>query len=897
MQIGEISVGITGTITSLKNTLAQARAESDRAARDMSNSFSNLDVGKRIGPGVATASASLGKLTAAFGAVGIAAASIRFGRESIQTGMEFEHTMKMVQAVTQATKEEYEALNKVAKNLGATTEFTAKQAAEGLKILGQAGLNAKNSMEALPGILDLATIGELSLAEATGTAVAAVNAFRLPMSEIGRINDVVGKTAVATNLDVKDMAESFKYAAPAAASFGYSIEELSGYLGLLGNLGIKGSMAGTQLAFAFQKVPDLFKSIGMDGEGKKLIDALELINQKGLKTGEILDIFGDRGGRAVLGLTTLTGQYSDFVKELENAQGTASEMAGIIRGSTLGSFKELQSTMEGLKIDVFAANQDLVNKGFKDITASIRAMNPVIVETSRGVGEFLSILERYSIGITRKYKDADIAIRDLATEVYAYTRSAIIGQEGLNKRAAEYDEQLRRINQQYKQFQLGEEHIQNMDSILQNAVANWKELTKTDKWNLSVGLDPNTEKGLEKINALVNEMFKGDTEAIKKINSYMIFRADRFGVSETDVRKRYNEVVEMIKSSFPKSKHEEMIKFISSQFETKFDIDLTPKIKEVKELPRGELQKLVKEWQEEIRSFREKEMGIETRDDYLKYMEGDVDKLKKIRDEAKKVYGEMNEASDYHRRPSGRAEIGSYDAKMVKENLKEIEDQWKEHDEALQKLTEGTFDSMRESVSDLYFKALEGDLKNFEDVYKSFMSSLKKITADYFAQSTITALFGEKGQGGGALSGILKSFNLFGSDEPELLAGAKGLVFGTNGFVPFGKGGVVNRPTIFPFANGVGLMGEAGDEGILPLKRDRSGNLGVIANGGGDVGGVQIIVNNYGKEEATVREGPRGGPNEVRKFYVTIGREVSNGGPVGQSMESTYGVKRRGIRR
>lgn len=754
MEVGQISVGLTGSITSLQGVLAQARRESENTARAMGQSFDRLNVGDKMGAGIKQTTSMLGPLTAALGAAGIAAASIHFGREAIQTGMEFQHTMKIVQAITQSTADEFAELNKVAKGLGATTEFTAKQAAEGLKILGQAGLNAKLSMEALPGVLDLATIGELGLAEAAETAVAAVNAFRLPMEQMGRVNDVIAKAAIATNVDVKDMAEAFKYAAPAAAAFGYSIEELSGYIGLLGNLGIKGSMAGTQLSFSFQKVPDLFKKLGMDGEGKKLIDALELINTKGLKTGEILDVFGDRGGRAALGLSTLTGQYKDFVGQLEKAEGTSKEMAATIRSSVLGSYKELESTIEGIEIDVFSRNQGQIHKGLKDITQSLRDMKPLIVDVSQGFVNFFMMIEPYTTGMPRKFADANTALEKFGISVYAWARDAWKGQDQLNKEMVEYDDQLRRVNKQYKEFKTGETHMENMNSLLRNAVENWKQLTATDKWMISAGIDPKTEKALEKINTIVNEMFKGDPEAIGKIKEYLKFRADTFGVTESDVRKQYASVIETIKASFPKEKHKEMIEFISSQFESKFDIELNPKIKtKPEDFPRHEMMKMVEGWNKTIRSFREKEMGIETYDLHLKYMEGDVEKLKKIRDKAKEVYGEMGDAdSDYHRRASGRAEIGPYDAERVKKSLKEMEEGWKEHGETLQKLTEDTFESMRETVSEVYFKVLEGDLKNFEDVYENFMRSLKKITSDYFAQMTIEGLFGEKGQGGGFLS-------------------------------------------------------------------------------------------------------------------------------------------------
>ncbi len=82
-------------------------------------------------------------------------------------------------------------------------------------------------------------------------------------------------------------------------------------------------------------------------------------------------------------------------------------------------------------------------------------------------------------------------------------------------------------------------------------------------------------------------------------------------------------------------------------------------------------------------------------------------------------------------------------------------------------------------------------------------------------------------------------------DGGEIVKNAKGNVFAKNKIVPYAYGGIVNKPTLFPMANGMGLMGEAGPEGVLPLKRGKDGKLGVIANGGG-VGNIVVNVDASG---------------------------------------------------
>lgn len=129
-----------------------------------------------------------------------------------------------------------------------------------------------------------------------------------------------------------------------------------------------------------------------------------------------------------------------------------------------------------------------------------------------------------------------------------------------------------------------------------------------------------------------------------------------------------------------------------------------------------------------------------------------------------------------------------------------------------------------------------------------------------------------------------------------ILGLAQGGVFTPSGITPFAKGGVINSPTVFPFANGIGLMGEAGPEAIMPLKRTPSGDLGVIAQGTGGGSPVNVVVNNYGKDDAMVDQQPNG------DIVVTVGKavaqDIANGGATYQAMRKTFGlsqtIKRRG---
>lgn len=140
-----------------------------------------------------------------------------------------------------------------------------------------------------------------------------------------------------------------------------------------------------------------------------------------------------------------------------------------------------------------------------------------------------------------------------------------------------------------------------------------------------------------------------------------------------------------------------------------------------------------------------------------------------------------------------------------------------------------------------------------------------------------------------AIAGFFPGTSI-GNAAASLLPNAKGNAFGNGNVLPFARGGVVSSPTLFPMAKGAGLMGEAGPEGILPLKRTRTGDLGVQASG------MSVIINNMAPGvEARPRQTDRG--TEIDLVLNAVAADLARGGgPVSQTLERTYGVGRgRGV--
>ena len=173
--------------------------------------------------------------------------AIAIGRQMLQVGSDFQNAMARVKAVTNATTEQFKMMEQEAARLGATTKYTATEAANALENLTRNGLKPVQATEALSKVLQLAQANSIELAEAADLATNTMNAFGLTTKDLTRVNDVLSTTAANSATNVLLLSEALKTAAPLANNVGLSIEETNAALGTLANVGLKGSDAGTAL--------------------------------------------------------------------------------------------------------------------------------------------------------------------------------------------------------------------------------------------------------------------------------------------------------------------------------------------------------------------------------------------------------------------------------------------------------------------------------------------------------------------------------------------------------------------------------------------------------------------------------------------------------------------------
>ncbi|MDE5757141.1 MAG: phage tail tape measure protein, partial [Allobaculum sp.] len=199
---------------------------------------------------------------------------VDFGKSAVETTMNFDATMSEVAAIAGATGSDLEDLRAKAKEMGATTKFSASEAAEAMTYMGMAGWDTTQILGGIPGIMNLASASGTDLATTSDIVTDALTALGMEAEDAGHFADVLAAASSGANTNVELLGESFKYVAPLAGTMHYSIEDLAIALGTMANSGIKASQGGTALANVITRMVTLPEEAetAMNALGLSLID-------------------------------------------------------------------------------------------------------------------------------------------------------------------------------------------------------------------------------------------------------------------------------------------------------------------------------------------------------------------------------------------------------------------------------------------------------------------------------------------------------------------------------------------------------------------------------------------------------------------------------------------------
>jgi|GEM_PF-3431638 len=347
------------------------------------------------------------------------------GGAIIKLGLDFDKSMRRVKALSGATGEQFEQLRQQAKDLGATTVFTANQAAEAQGFLAMAGFKTNEILGAMPGTLAMAAAGQVDLARAADIASNILTGFNLEVKDMGRVSDVLTNTFTSANVDLEMLGETMKYIAPVAAGAGMQFEEIAAAVGLMGNAGIQASQAGTSLRMGILSLIDpgdkaaaIMKELKlqvMDSEGA-MLPLVDIIRQLEIGLGEMGEAQQMAtlktlvGQRAASGFAGLISQGSEALNELTQSNLNAAGKAQEIAEEMMTPWERFKSAVQGAGLAISESGllddfTRIITK-LTDYLRKIAQASPATLRFATGLatvaaiaGPALMVIGQMSIGI------------------------------------------------------------------------------------------------------------------------------------------------------------------------------------------------------------------------------------------------------------------------------------------------------------------------------------------------------------------------------------------------------------------------------------------------------------------------------------------------------------------
>lgn len=324
-----------------------------------------IAAGQRIDRAVGQQAAQVQRSALGLAGIGASLAGL------LKPAVDFEAAMDRVGAVSRAEASEMDRLSRTARDLGASTNWSATEAAGGMQELAMAGFEVNDIISAMPGMLSLASAGQVGLAEASDIASSILSGFTLQADETGRVADVMTNTFTGATVTLGELGETMKYVAPNAAAVGLSMETVAAMTGKLGDAGIRGSMAGTALRAMISRLsgPTGEASKALAKLGVETVDTAGNLRPMGMVLSELdasmqslgtaqqaslrKAIFGEEASAAaqILMVQSASGSLSEFEQALHK-QGSAAQVAEEQNDNFKGLIKQIGSLTEAVGITV-----------------------------------------------------------------------------------------------------------------------------------------------------------------------------------------------------------------------------------------------------------------------------------------------------------------------------------------------------------------------------------------------------------------------------------------------------------------------------------------------------------------------------------------------------------------
>lgn len=308
----------------------------------------------------------------------------------IELGQNFTSTMSEVSAISGATGEDFEELEACAREYGATTVFSASNAAEALKYMSLAGWDADQSTSALGGVLNLAAASGMELGAASDMVTDYLSAFAMEAGDAAYFADLLSYAQSHSNTTAEALGEAYKNCAANLNAAGQDVETVTSLLEGMANQGYKGSEAGTAMAAIMRDITNGMKDgaikIGetsvavMDAQGnfRDLTDILTEVEaatngmgdaERAVALSSTFTADSTKGLNLILneGMDNIAG----YEEELRGASGSAEEMANIMNDNLSGDVAAMNSAFEELGLKIYDALESKLRAGVQFITNGV----------------------------------------------------------------------------------------------------------------------------------------------------------------------------------------------------------------------------------------------------------------------------------------------------------------------------------------------------------------------------------------------------------------------------------------------------------------------------------------------------------------------------------------------
>lgn len=346
---------------------------------------------------------------------------VGLGTAAVKTAADFDTSMSKVAAVSGAAGDDLQALRDKAREMGATTKFSASEAAEAMNYMAMAGWKTGDMLEGIEGIMALAAASGEDLATTSDIVTDALTAFGQTAADSGHFADILAAASSNANTNVAMMGETFKYAAPIAGALGYSAEDVAEAIGLMANAGIKSTQAGTALRTMMTKLQGNLELSGAafgdvtiatanaDGSMRELGDILGDLR---VYFGQMTESEAAAAAEALVGKNAMSGflavmnaapeDIDKLNSAIANCDGTAQQMADTMQDNLAGQLTILKSQLQELAISFGEVLMPMIRNVVSKIQAFVDKLNSMsdaqrqsivkIAAIVAAIGPFLIIL-------------------------------------------------------------------------------------------------------------------------------------------------------------------------------------------------------------------------------------------------------------------------------------------------------------------------------------------------------------------------------------------------------------------------------------------------------------------------------------------------------------------------